>query len=155
MNLPFNEYPPNSTSYRKLYLTQSKKLVENPAAGSSTVEYQSDSLKATPADFTYTFDETTHVVGLSKVKLWLSCSENDDMDVYISLRKVSRSGNVLEHINIPWSALPDHVSTQEDVPNSNTIKVSRLLPFYRLTRGGVLKKKLTRLPPSILAPRAC
>jgi predicted acyl esterase len=129
VNLPFTEYPPKETTYRKLFLAENKTLVADHGTltRASTVEYQSDSLKASPAEFTYTFGETTHVMGHGVVKLWLSCHENDDMDVYISLRKVSKSGKVLEHINIPWSALPDTVNTQEDVPNSNTIKVRSTL----------------------------
>ncbi|KAF5255756.1 hypothetical protein FOXYS1_13812 [Fusarium oxysporum] len=121
-NLPFTEYPPKSTQYQRLYLTGSKTLSADVPTSTSQLEYQSDNLKAAPADFTYVFPEKTQVMGHSKVKLWLSCDENDDMDIYISLRKVDRNGKVLEHINVPWSALPDNVSSQEDVPNSNTIE---------------------------------
>jgi hypothetical protein len=75
----------------------------------------------------YTFDESTTLVGHSKAVLWMSCKTKDDMDVYVSMRKLSKSGEVLEHVNVPWEALPEGVNTQHDVPMAQTVKVSPLL----------------------------
>lgn len=39
--------------------------------------------------------------------------------------QVDKAGKILEHINVPWHALPkDNIKAQENVPNCNTIKVS-------------------------------
>ncbi|KAJ3548657.1 hypothetical protein NM208_g901 [Fusarium decemcellulare] len=100
LNLPFTEYPPKSTSYNKLYLTASKQLATSPSEPGS-LSYQADSLKAAPVEF---------------------YAQTDDLDIFVSLRKINKDGKLLEHINVPWEALPDDVHTQEDVPSSNTIK---------------------------------
>ncbi|KAH7201147.1 Alpha/Beta hydrolase protein [Fusarium oxysporum] len=121
LNLPFTEYPPRSTTYDKLHLTASKQLSTSPSEGGS-LSYQADSLSAAPVDFVRVFDKPTTVLGYSKAKLWVSCNETDDLDIFLSLRKIDKNGKLLEHINIPWEALPDDVQKQEDVPNSNTIK---------------------------------
>lgn len=71
-----------------------------------------------------TFDKATTRVGHSKAELWMSCKEKDDMDVYVSIRKLSKSGEVLEHVNVPWGALPEGVNTQHDVPMAQTVKVN-------------------------------
>lgn len=46
------------------------------------------------------------------------------MDVYVSLRKLSKNGEVLEHVNVPWESLPEGVNTHHDVPMAQTVKVS-------------------------------
>jgi len=91
--------------------------------------HKSDDLNAPAAEFVLKFTKTITLVGHSKAKLWVSCNDTDDMDIYLSLRKVSKSGKLLEHVNIPWSAVPCGDNTQEDVPNSNVIKVSSVWLF--------------------------
>ncbi|KAF9874378.1 hypothetical protein CkaCkLH20_08361 [Colletotrichum karsti] len=121
VNLPFTEYPPKTTDYRKLYLTQSNTLAKSPS-GSGLLSYQSDNINAAPLELLHVFDMPTTVMGYAKAKLWVSCQDTDDLDIFLSLRKVDVNGKLLEHINVPWEALPANVHTQEDVPNSNTIK---------------------------------
>ena len=70
-----------------------------------------------------TFDQDTTLVGHSKAEIFLSSDETDDMDVYVSIRKLSVKGEVLEHVNVPWEKLPEGVNTQHDVPMAQTVKV--------------------------------
>ncbi|SPO03694.1 related to cocaine esterase [Cephalotrichum gorgonifer] len=166
VNIPFTEYPPQQTVYQKLLLSANKTLV-TPATGAitdGTVSYQADDLRASPADFVHVFAETTTLLGYSKAKLWVSCNEADDMDIYLSMRKQDVNGKLLEHINIPWEALPEGINTQEDVPNSNTIKhlgmpgvlrashretdperSTDIIPFHPHTRED-------RIPPGTIVP---
>jgi uncharacterized protein len=58
--------------------------------------------------------------------LWMFCNDTNEMDIYVSLRKVSKTGKVLEHCSIPWEALPDHVSTRDDVLDANVVKVQEI-----------------------------
>lgn len=62
------------------------------------------------------FNEYTELSGFPWIKLFMSCSEQDDMDVNIIVRKINRSGQMLEHPNYPMPAPVDKI------PNSNVAK---------------------------------
>lgn len=131
-DVPFENYPIPSTEYRKLYLRDSGKLDTSLQAHESFVAHYADSYQAKPSEFVLTFDKSTTLAGHSKAELWMSCKEKDDMDVYVSIRKLSKSGDVLEHVNVPWESLPEGVNTQYDVPMAQTVKVSSKIQVYRL-----------------------
>ncbi|RSL54657.1 hypothetical protein CEP53_007364 [Fusarium sp. AF-6] len=121
-NIPCNEYPPKETEYRRLFLSPGGKLSPSSSANASYVSYQSDAHVGQPVEFSFTFDEATVVLGHSKARLWVSCDDNDDMDIYVSIRKVSKDGEVMEHVNVPWRSLPEGVNTSRDVPNNGALK---------------------------------
>ena len=122
--MPFADYPVPSTEYRSLYLRDSGELATSPQANEASVAHHADSYQAKPSEFVLAFDKTTTLVGHSKAELWMSCKDKDDMDVYVSIRKLSKTGEVLEHVNVPWESLPEGVNTQHDVPMAQTVKVS-------------------------------
>ena len=122
-DIPYADYPVPSTEYRELYLRDSGALATSPQASASFVTHRADSYQATPSEFKLTFDKVTTLVGHSKAELWMSCKDKDDMDVYVSIRKLSKTGEVLEHVNVPWEDLPEGVNTQYDVPMAQTVKV--------------------------------
>lgn len=123
-NIPFTEYPPAPTEYKEFYLTGSNALQVEAPEDDSVVTYQSDDPSSKPADFAYTFSKTSSYVGFAKAKLYLSSTDADDMDVFITVRKLNKDGKLLEHVNIPWDRLPENVNTQEDVPNTGAMKVN-------------------------------
>lgn len=123
-DVPFPDYPIPTTEYQALYLHGSGKLATSPQAEEESVAHRADSYQSKPSEFVLTFDKATSLVGHSKAELWMSCKEKDDLDVYVSIRKLSKSGEVLEHVNVPWEALPEGVNTQHDVPMAQTVKVS-------------------------------
>jgi predicted acyl esterase len=124
LDVPFSDYPIPSTEYQSLYLHEAGILAPSPQASKGSVAHKADSYHAKPSEFVLTFDKATTLVGHSKAELWMSCIDKDDMDVYVSIRKLSKSGQVLEHVNVPWEALPEGVNTQHDVPMAQTVKVS-------------------------------
>lgn len=125
-DVPFADYPVPSTDYCNLYLHDSGKLGSSPQVHESFATHDADSYQAKPSEFVLKFDKATSLVGHSKAELWMSCKDKDDMDVYVSIRKLSKTGEVLEHVNVPWEALPEGVNTQHDVPMAQTVKVSGL-----------------------------
>lgn len=125
--MPFADYPVPSTEYRKLYLQGSGKLATSPEANESFVAHHVNSYQAKPSEFVLILDKATTLVGHSKAELWMSCKDKDDMDVYVSIRKLSKSGEVLEHVNVPWESLPEGINTQHDVPMAQTVKVGGLI----------------------------
>lgn len=65
--------------------------------------------------FSHTFTEYTELCGFSRVKLFMSTPDHDDMDVYVIIRKLDSQGRVLEHMNIPEKDWPKGM-TAEDQP---------------------------------------
>ena len=59
----------------------------------------------------------------------MSCAEKDDLDVVVQIRKISRTGELLEHLNYP---LPVPV---EQVPNSNVAKTLGPQGFLRASHA--------------------
>jgi uncharacterized protein len=69
--------------------------------------------------FEYLFETSTYVVGYPKATLYVSCTEHDDLDIYVQLRKTSKDGRLLDNINIPAEALG---LSADEVPNLNVLK---------------------------------
>lgn len=50
------------------------------------------------AEFTYTFDKETELTGSMRLRLWVSTSEGDDMDIFVQLDKLDASGKKLPFV---------------------------------------------------------
>lgn len=119
---PEASYPPHYIKHRTLFLDcEGGSLLNTPPTATSSAKYNSNSWDDDGAHFSYKFKDHTELIGYSKVKLYMSCSETDDMDVYVILRKLDRDGHPLLHTNIPLQSLPAG-STDADVPNLNIFK---------------------------------
>lgn len=80
-------------------------------------------------DFFLKFDKHTELAGYSKVKLFLSCAEHDDMDVVVQIRKIDSEGRMLQHLNYPCPV------PVEDVPDFNTAKTLGPQGFLRASHA--------------------
>ncbi|KAF4843220.1 Cocaine esterase [Colletotrichum siamense] len=145
-HFPMGSYPHEKTEYKKLYITENKLSLYCPEAP-GVASYQSDDANAKTADFLFTFPDTTTLMGFTKAKLWVSCKGSDDMDIYVSLRKVSKYGKVLEHINIPWTAMPQSHSYQEDVVGSNIIKFTGSHGMLRVSHRATDRSRQNSIMP--------
>ena len=114
-----DNYPPSRTKYQTLYLNaEAASLQLQPPVSESSVSYQSDSWDDDGVHFTYNFDKYTELCGFSKAKLFMSCKDLDDMDVYVIIRKLDMDGIVLVHHNIPF--IHQKPGTKpEDIPDGN------------------------------------
>ncbi|KAM0547534.1 hypothetical protein ACHAPJ_010278 [Fusarium lateritium] len=117
-----DNYPPSRTQYQTFYLDASTGVLQKePSSNEGLVSYQSDSWQDDGAHFTVTFDRYTELCGFSKAKLFMSCHVLDDMDVYVIIRKIDRSGKALLNYNIPFiSQKPG--TKPEDIPDENIYK---------------------------------
>jgi uncharacterized protein len=123
VNRPDTHYPPKNVEHRKFFLdgkTGGMQEAKAPAEPSSS-SYQSDSWDDDGAHFIHTFDRYTELIGYSQVRLFMSCADTDEMDVYVICRKLDAHGKPLLQLNIPLSALPTG-TTAEDVPDLNVFK---------------------------------
>ncbi|KAJ0107766.1 X-Pro dipeptidyl-peptidase C-terminal non-catalytic domain-containing protein [Diaporthe amygdali] len=105
-NIVEEDFPPKRTEYREFYLGQEKELVPGRAPSGRAVEVSYDSTTSESVGFTYTFAETTRIMGLPKAVLYMSCPEHDDMDVYVMVQKLDRDGEQMKNLNIPWNGIP-------------------------------------------------
>jgi uncharacterized protein len=91
INRAEKEFPLARTQYRKLYLDAGKKgLSFNFVPGESKVNYEAETGSTT---FTIPFEETTEITGYMKLRLWVEAVGNDDMDLFIAIRKLDEQEN--------------------------------------------------------------
>lgn len=101
------------------------------------------------------FPRYTELVGFSKAELFMSCLEHNDMDVYLIIRKLDRSGSPLLSFNIPFRDQRPGTKP-EDIPDENTYKYvgpsGRLRASKRLTADepGLTEEMRARRDPTEL-----
>ena len=86
-----DEFPIARTQYRRLYLDgQTGTLDFKEAKSAGKVTYDS---AISEAVFVHTFKEDTEVIGYMNLKVWVSPEEANDMDLFITVRKLDANGN--------------------------------------------------------------
>jgi hypothetical protein len=53
------------------------------------------------SEFRVSSDRYRELAGYPKVRLYMSCEEHDDMDVYVQIRKTNADGKLLVSLNYP------------------------------------------------------
>lgn len=80
INRPEHYYPPSNFQYTTLYLdAATAALASTPPHEESVVAYQADSPTDPGTSFTYNFASYTELCGFSKLTLFASTVEHDDM----------------------------------------------------------------------------
>lgn len=105
----FSDWPIPDAPYHSLYLRDNGTLSwDAPDVNKhDAVPYQSDvpalqvDNDAEEVQFRVTFNQTTTLIGPSKVVLYMSCQDHNDLDVFVQLRKADKHGTILRHCNIP------------------------------------------------------
>lgn len=86
-----NEWPIARTEYVKLYLNaQNGTMGKCPFPEENFVRYDARTGRAL---FEYIFDERTELTGHMMLKLWVESIDNDDMDLFVIVEKLDRSGH--------------------------------------------------------------
>ena len=108
------------TEYKKLYLdAANRSLSWSPVERVSKCHYDGDKGKAT---FEITFNEETELTGFMKLHLWVEADGNDDMDLFVAIKKLDAKGK--------W--LPDSASWAHLIPAARASSAS---PCARWTRS--------------------
>ncbi|PYH94763.1 alpha/beta-hydrolase [Aspergillus ellipticus CBS 707.79] len=94
----------------------------------STNTLQSN-LPEASSNFTLHFPTPTELAGYARVRLWVSTPDHTDMDIVVQIRKISRDGALLEHLNYPCPV------PLEEVPNVNTVKTLGPQGFLRASHA--------------------
>ena len=87
------DWPIPDTVYTKLYLdAASGALSALPSREPSIAQYDAMSENVT---FTHTFTQDTELGGNMKLKLWVSISQGEDMDLFVGIEKLTATGEVV------------------------------------------------------------
>ena len=90
-----DEWPISRTKYEKLFLDASTDILTTfHPDRENAVRYNSEDTKQN-AHFDYLFPETTEITGHMKLRLWVSTSDADDMDIFVAIQKVDQNGNLV------------------------------------------------------------
>lgn len=93
-----NEFPLARTQYQKLYLNAANNSMSpEPTGQSAEISYESETGEA---DFSYAFPEDTELTGYFKLRLWVEARGNDDMDLFVCVKKRDKDGK-----EVPTSVL--------------------------------------------------
>ncbi|GFZ44611.1 hypothetical protein JCM24511_02335 [Saitozyma sp. JCM 24511] len=132
---PYDSYPIAETRHVKYHLdAQSGRLLDGLPTSQTTVCHQGHSLSDS-SDFVLHFDRRTELHGLSKVKLWMSCPEHDDMDVVVQIRKIDKQGRPLAHLNYPCPV------PEAEVPDVNIAKTLGPEGYLRVSHRNTVDKE--------------
>ncbi|KAK5048146.1 hypothetical protein LTR84_005816 [Exophiala bonariae] len=123
------EYPLARQRLVKYYLDASNnQLVNEKPSLEAQASHEGHSLTAHSA-FALRFDSHVEIAGYSKVILWMSCNQKDDLDVAVQIRKLDISGQLLEHLNYPCPV------PSAEVPNTNVVKTLGPEGFLRASHA--------------------
>ncbi|PPJ52986.1 hypothetical protein CBER1_11097 [Cercospora berteroae] len=163
VNRPATEYPPTDFRHETLYLDAATgALTEAQVSEEANSVYQADSSTDEGSFFTHKFHEYTELCGISKVKLFMSTDDHNDMgsqqycpaaikhsisylqDVYVVLRKLDKTGTPLWHQNIPMKDLPPGTQPS-DIPNGNVWRYVGPSGRLRASHREVIPEELPNL----------
>ncbi|MBN1366480.1 MAG: CocE/NonD family hydrolase [Dehalococcoidales bacterium] len=92
-NRPEKEFPLARTQYKKLYIDAVKGAMSwEPVVKESKVSYEG---KTGQTNFAMKFEEDTEITGYMKLHMWVEAEGNDEMDLFISVRKLDKNGKWL------------------------------------------------------------
>lgn len=92
------EWPLARTQYTKLFLNAGdKKLSKTPFKKEAQVRYNVNDLadKTQRAQFEFEFDKKTELTGHMMLKLWVQADGGEDMDLFVAIEKIDRSGDIV------------------------------------------------------------
>lgn len=121
-NISVANFPVPDTDYKTFFLASNAQLTDQQPSSSPAQPVSYDSTeKSSYVSFSHKFSTRTSVLGIPKAVLHMSCSDANDMDVYVILRKISASGEALFALNIPWAGIPP--KTVADIPSDKRTEV--------------------------------
>lgn len=93
-----DEWPLARTRYEKLFLdAQGGTLRHVPLSEESSVAYGTERAVANTerAQFDFTFDQRTDLIGHMKLRLWASAPQANDLDLFVAIQKLDAKGVVV------------------------------------------------------------
>ena len=90
---PEKEFPLARTQYKRLYIDAARHAMSfEPVAAESSVSYPAEHGLT---NFRIKFDEPTEITGYMWLRLWVEAKGNNEMDLFIAIRKLDEEGKWL------------------------------------------------------------
>ncbi|KXJ86472.1 hydrolase [Microdochium bolleyi] len=112
-DIVIEDFPVPGTEYRELFFQPGGKLATTKPAEATSVTYNSEDYREF-AEFRYTFEQDSRIIGLPKAIVHVSCDSRDDFTIFTIIRKHDKDGKVLMHLNMPFDATP--VKSIDEIP---------------------------------------
>lgn len=96
------EWPIARTRYTRLYLdAQTGTLQHEPVTQMAMTGYYALGGEGEPsrAQFDFTFDQTTELIGHMKLKVYMAAEGADDMDLFVAIQKLDATGQIVPFIH--------------------------------------------------------
>lgn len=149
-----NEWPLNRTEYRKLHLNASdSSLTYKEPSDDGVIVYNSDEAGC-KAVFRLIMPEKTEITGYMKLHLFASALDNDDMDLAVSVEKLSKDGKQL----LGFGGTPP-VATgylRASLRKTDTTRSTEAEPYYpfntveKLTPGEIIEMDIEIWPMGLI-----
>ena len=100
------DWPPPKTRYEPLFLdAKTGEMGWQKVAEEADARYRTESgaTGATSVQFDHRWEHTVELTGNMKLKLWVEAPDADDMDLFVAVQKIDRSGEV-----VPFQFLGNH-----------------------------------------------
>ena len=153
-----DEFPLSRTQYKELYLDATDrrlKFSSNNHKGKVTYDSTDGN-----AEFVFTFEEDTELTGYLSLKLWVSSNESNDMDLFITVRKVDRNGHqvLFDNCHVPgkwpmalgWLRLSHRELDREKSTSWEPYLKSVVGPGQKVRPGEIVSCEIPVLPTSTL-----
>lgn len=92
---PENEFPLARTQYERLYLSASDSTLQTSLPAKEAVNVYRSEDENHQVTYRYRMDKPTEITGYMKLHLWVAAPDNDDMDLSVSVEKLSKDGKPL------------------------------------------------------------
>ncbi|MCS7138054.1 MAG: CocE/NonD family hydrolase [Candidatus Caldarchaeum sp.] len=150
-----NDWPLPHTKYVKLYLDAARKALRlERVSEKSKVTYEAGDGQCY---FDHKFEEDTELIGYMKLKLYVSTDEGDDMDLFVSIKKLDASMNEVYfygmngYIKGPVTRGWLRVSQRElDEKSTEWLPILKHRGEKRITPGEIVEVEIPLLPSGTL-----
>lgn len=92
---PENEFPLARTQYERLYLSASDSTLQTSLPAKEAVNVYRSEDENHQVTYRYRMDKPTEITGYMKLHLWVAAPDNDDIDLSVSVEKLSKDGKPL------------------------------------------------------------
>lgn len=131
-DIVLEDFPVPGTEYRELFFGDNRQLCASPSLMIQQYSYDSED-RFSVAEFNYTFERPTRLIGLPKAILYMSCDDRDDFTVFVILRKQDKNGKDLMHLNFPFHATP--VRSIDEIPEKDQASLNLHLGSIGILRA--------------------
>ena len=134
---PENEFPLARTQYERLYLSASDSTLQTSLPAKEAVNVYRSEDENHQVTYRYRMDKPTEITGYMKLHLWVAAPDNDDMDLSVSVEKLSKDGKPLPDKN--GSLIAATGMMRVSMRQLDEAKSTEAEPYYPFTTEQKLK----------------